>query len=241
MNDANFELLKVQAAIAPQSAEWPKADYSKASISGAKPTLGGADAPLHWNLLHGFVDQTRDAVLKACGSLSAADEDKRLSAAGRAERKKEIAEAAIAELNKSTALDRARAAVESQVARWNDELGVAPKPPTDFGNAMIHTELRTCVAAQKAEERMLFVTKHLADVAPAILSAPPVLSGLSKAEYDVVRHSLEMRTNPEIASQKQTAIQALAHAEAGLRNGIRTIRERAGIADAIGNGGAQVT
>lgn len=237
MEDAQFEVLKVQASIAPKSADWPRPDFAEASIKGDRPTLGSADGPLQWNYLHDSVSDLRARTLKTLGKLAAVDEDKSLSPTGKLETKRAIAEAAIASFEKSGALQKARDSVESQVAKWNDQLGVTPKKPTDVATAMMHAEIRSRVSAQKPGDRLAFISGHVEDCGAAILTAPPMLSGLSATELNIVRHTLEMRTNPEIAKAKQDTMQALAHAEQGFRNAVRTIRERAGLDAVAGNGG----
>ena len=60
--------------------------------------------------------------------MAAVDDDETLSPAGKDLKKKEIAEAAIAGFEKSKTLDKARSSVEQQVAKWNERLGLTPKP-----------------------------------------------------------------------------------------------------------------
>lgn len=235
MEDAQFEVLKVQASIAPKSADWPSPDYSKVSIQGDRPHAAAGE--LHWGLLHDSVNDLRTRTLKALGKLAAVDEDKTLSATGKAEKKQEIASAAIASFEKSGSLEKARSAVENQVAKWNDELGVTPKLPTDVATAMMHAEIRSRVSAQKPGDRLAYISGHIEDCGAAILTAPPMLSGLSATELNIVRHTLELRTNPEVAKAKQDTMQALVHAEQGFRNAVRTIRERAGLDAVPSNGG----
>ena len=237
MLNHDYEALRVAASVAPKSESWPQPNFAEASIKGDKPTLGSADAPIHWTYLHGCKDDMRTRTLKTLGSMAAVDEDKALSATGKAEKKQEIASAAIASFEKSGALEKARSAVESQVAKWNDELGITPKLPTDPVVAMMHAEIRSRVSAQKPGDRLAFISGHIEDCAAAILTAPPMLSGMSATELNIVRHTLEMRTNPEIAKAKQDTMQALAHAEQGFRNAVRTIRERAGLDAVPSNGG----
>ena len=61
--------------------------------------------------------------------MAAVDEDKTLSPVGKAEKKREIAEAAIANHGKSTSLQKARASVERQVAKWSEQLALPPVDP----------------------------------------------------------------------------------------------------------------
>ena len=235
MHDYQFEILQIKAAITPQAEMWP-ADDSEVSIMGDKPTVkGGA---LHWSALHQAVADARNCTTKALAQMSAVDSDQSLSAAGKAEQKQKIAKAALAEHEKSKSLSRAQSAVEAQVRKWNEELGLTPKFPTDFATSMIHAELRACVAAQKSGDRMAFILNNISDVAPALLNAPPLLCGLSKADLSVVRERIAELSNPALAKTKADTLQALSDAEKGWRAAVRQISGRAGgLGETAGNGG----
>jgi hypothetical protein len=88
----------------------------------------------------------------------------------------------------------------------------------------------------KDGDRLPFVTKHIADAAPAVLQGPAFLSGLTQAEIEIVRRQYKTKVNPELAEAKAKATDALAHCEAGWRNAANQIRSRAGL-DKLGNGG----
>ena len=138
MQDSEFITLQVRAAIAPQKETWPSPNVD-VSIMGDRPTIKGE---LFWSALHDCVTDARTRVLKAFGAMAAINEDQKLSPTGKTEKKKEIATKAIAELEKSKSLDKARAAVEHQVERWNEQLGLTPKPVESVSDAMIQAEIR---------------------------------------------------------------------------------------------------
>jgi hypothetical protein len=87
---------------------------------------------------------------------------------------------------------------------------------------------------------MAFIDAHATEVAAAVLTAPPFLSGLTPAEIGVVRQRIEARVNPEIAKTKAETAKALAHAEQGWRAAIRQINDRAGLGK-IPHDGAEKT
>jgi hypothetical protein len=136
-------------------------------------------------------------------------------------------------------LDKARASVEDQVAKWNKQLGLTPKAPESVGDAMIQAEIRSHLASLKAGERMAFIDSHASEVAAAVLSAPSFLSGLTPAELGVARQRIEVRADPGIAAAKADTTRALADAEAGVRNAIRQISERGGLGKVPLDGVAQ--
>ena len=229
MEDASFEALKVTASVAPHSADWPKADYSGVSlVKGEKPTSSPVE--IHWDRLHGAVDEARTRTLKAIGTFAGIDGNKKLSPDGKREEKQKAAQAALAGLEKSGALDKARAAVEQQVKRWDKDLAPPPVGP------VVAAEIRKHIAALKQGDRLPFASTHIVECAPAILEGPAFLSGLTPAEQDIVRRQYETKMNPEVAEAKAQALAALAHCEAGWRNAANTIRTRAGLEAAPSNG-----
>lgn len=114
------------------------------------------------------------------------DGDRNLSPVGRDLKKREIADAAIAEFEKSRTRADARHSVELQISKWDKQLGLAPEHPCTIGDAMIQAEIRSHMAALRAVERMGFIDAHATEVAAAVLSAPSFLSGLTPAELCVV-------------------------------------------------------
>ena len=225
MDDAEFNALQVKAAVTPQMEAWPEGDF-EVSLTDGKPTATGE---LHWSTLRSCVDCTRTHVLKAFGAMAAIDEDRNLNPTGKAEKKREIATKAIADLEGSKSLEKARATVEHQVAKWNEQLGLIPKAPESVSAAMIHAEIRSHLAAMKVGDRVAFIDAHASEVAAAVLTAPSFLSGLTPAELGIVKQRIEAHANPEVAKAKAETTQALADAEQGWRSAIAQIRDRAGL------------
>jgi hypothetical protein len=192
-----------------------------------KPSIRGE---LHWVSLHSAVAEVRDRTLKTLGQMAAVDADKSLSPSGKLEKKRAIAEAAIASFEKAGALQKARDSVEQQVKRWDKDLA----PPS--ADPVVAAEIRRHVAGLRDGDRLPFVTKHIVDAAPAVLQGPAFLSGLTATEIDIVRRQYEATRNPAASEAKTKTLEALAHAEQGWRNASNQIRSRAGL-EKIGNGG----
>ena len=233
MDDISFEVLKVRAAICPQAELWPRPNFAGVTLGGdgKKPSMGsGGD--LHWDLLHTCVSHAREHTLKTLGGLSAIDSDKTLSQSGKAQKKKAVAEAAISALEKPAHLTRARDLVEAATKKWDEKLGLLPKPPEDAVGAMLAQEIRGRLLQMKSPERMVFIDAHTADVAAAILTAPAWLSGLDPTELAVVKQRIEARGDPEIVKAKKEALEALRDAERGVRAGVSQIRTAADLAGA---------
>jgi hypothetical protein len=144
-------------------------------------------------------------------------------------KRKEIAEAAVADFEKAKTLANARTSVETQVAKWDKQLGLTPEQPATIGDAIIQAEIRSHLASLKAGDRMAFIDAHATEVAAALLAAPCFLSGLTSAELGIVKQRIEVRANPELAKAKAETTRALADAEAGWGSAVRQISERAGL------------
>ena len=225
MDDYQFELLRIKAAVCPSKDRWPSPDV-QVSIMEDRPTIkGGA---LHWSALHAAVDDARDRVTKAFAKMAAIEDDRNLSASGRDLKKQEIADAAIAGFEKAKTLAAARESVERQISKWDVQLGLTPEQPATIGDAMIQGEIRSHLASLRSGDRMAFIDSHATEVAAAVLAAPSFLSGLTHAELGVVKQRIGARANPEIAEAKAETTKALAHAEQGWRAAIRQINDRAG-------------
>ena len=189
---------------------------------GDKPTISGG--MLHWS--HAAVDDARERVTKAFAKMAAIDGDRNLSPAGRDLKKREIADATIAGFEKAKTLADARYSVERQISTWDKQLGLTLEQPGTVGDAMIHAEIKSHLAALRSGDRMAFITT---EVAAAVLAAPSFLSGLTTAELGVVKQRIEVRANPKIADAKAETAKALAHAEQGWGAAIRQINDRAGV------------
>jgi hypothetical protein len=227
MDDYQFELLRIKAAVCSSKDSWPSPDV-QVSIMGDKPTITGGT--LYWSSLHACVDDARTRVTEAFAKMSAVDEDKTLSPAGKELKRKEIAEAAIASFEKSKSLVAARASVEHQMARWDEQSGLAIKPPATIAESVQLSEIRAYVSAM-SDNRVHFIAKHAHDprVVSAVLGAPAFLSGLTDADIGIVKAQVAERVAPEIAAARAETAKALQETETGWRAAIRQISNRGGL------------
>jgi hypothetical protein len=98
MNDKEFAELQLRATIVPQQVRWPAPEY------------------VHWQRLHEAVNEARERVSKAYTQMDVIDHNADLSRDGKYRQRREAAAQAIADLEASKTLARAREAVESAVA-----------------------------------------------------------------------------------------------------------------------------
>ena len=101
MEDAEFEALKVRAAVCPSSDSWPTPSLEGMSIKGDRPTL---PVDFYWSVLLDTVADARERVLRAYGAMAGVDADKNLSREGKAAEKAKIAKDAIASFASRRAL-----------------------------------------------------------------------------------------------------------------------------------------
>jgi hypothetical protein len=152
-----------------------------------------------------------------------------ISATGKAEQCRKIAESTITGFRKATTLDDARAAVARQMQKWADKVDQAIKRPApdDVATATMYAQVRRHIADMKEggpAHRLSFTDKHYDDVIDAVLTAPPFLSGLNDAEYNVVRTKFERRIlGEEVVEAKAAAEKAMQEAERGWQRAIKAI------------------
>ena len=101
MNDREYLELQLRMMIIPYQVRWPA------------PEL------VHWAKLHAAADEARTAVSTAYSMMARIDADKTLSREGKAQHRHTVAKQAIAEIEKSRALVKAREAVRHVVELWN--------------------------------------------------------------------------------------------------------------------------
>ena len=104
MNDQEFSELQLRATIVPQQVRWPAPEY------------------LHWQRLHEAANEARQRVSRAHAQMDEIDRNADLSRDGKYRQRSKTAAQAIAALEASKTLARAREAVEFAVAKHNVEL-----------------------------------------------------------------------------------------------------------------------
>jgi hypothetical protein len=210
MDDKTYADLKLKATICPEQVRWPT-QFT------------------HWQKLHGAVDEARQRVSETFAAMDAINADANLSATGKADACRKLAEKALAEAKESKTLEHAQAAVERMQERWANKLSEIIKPAEDPHGVALHAQIRDRVAALSKEDRLMFLTKHGDDplVASALLLAPPFLSNITDAEAAMIRAKMErIALSPEIIEARDATSKALAAAEKGWGRAISLIAQR---------------
>jgi hypothetical protein len=211
MNDAEYSDLQLRATIAPQQTQWPA------------PEL------VHWQRLHAAVDEARELVGLTFKSIAEIERDRDLSPEGKKRQRSRFAAQALAELQKSRTLAKAREAVSRVVATWDAKVGAVVKKPADIAEATVHAQIRDRLAVMRNKTSFLEQNGGDPIVASAILTAPAFLSGLSETELSLVKHKVEQHVAPEIAEAKRMTENALDQAERGWQRAQDAIAQRGGL------------
>jgi SpoVK/Ycf46/Vps4 family AAA+-type ATPase len=110
MNDKEFSELQLRMMIVPNQVRWPAPEY------------------LHWQRLHEAANEARKRVSKAYMQMDEIDCNADLSREGKERQRRRIAAQAVADLEASKTLARAREAVRHVVERWKgNEQHVSPE------------------------------------------------------------------------------------------------------------------
>jgi hypothetical protein len=211
LTDEEFSAVRIKARIAPAADNWP-------------------DDLLHFQKMKRAMYEARDRVERTYEALDAIEADPNLSAQGRAERCREIAEQVMSEHKASPTLARAKEAVASVQARWDARIADALKPPKDHVEATLHAQIREHVSQMK-EGRVQFLNEQGGDpsVAAALLLAPPFLSGLSEGEVTMLQHKIEVAAlGPEVGQARAETAKAWAATQSGWDGVAALITERVG-------------
>jgi hypothetical protein len=199
MDEQEFSELAIAAAIAPGQVDWP-------------------NDTVHWQRLNECVVAARAAIRKVRTQTAKIDADKGLSLAGKAEARIRIASQALAEIETSKAMTRARESVDYVQKKWAAQIGTVIKPAADVAEAAMHSQTRSMLLGMKPEQRMTWLSKHAGDptIASAILTAPQALSGLNDHEWALVRGKAEhLALSAEQREAKAAVEAALPQAERG--------------------------
>src|SRR5689334_19435117 len=109
MNDREFAELELRATICPGQCEWPKPEN------------------IIWQKLHAVPNEARERVSKVYAQMDEIDGNADLSRDGKYRQRSKAADQAIADLEASKTLARAREAVELAVAKHDIEQHVSPE------------------------------------------------------------------------------------------------------------------
>jgi hypothetical protein len=187
---------EVLVRIAPGSARWPK-----------------AASTLAWVKLHDAVNNFRATAIAIDAACAVAEDDRTLTPTGTCQRRTAIAKAALADLESNKLFQSALKYVDGDVANFESKIAaLLPQEPTDIAGVSLAKELRTIVRGSKSpiDSAIRALTDNR--VLGAILHAPPMASGLTEAEYGIVRQ----RARAAAAPTQAAAAEALTKARAEL-------------------------
>jgi hypothetical protein len=172
--------------------------------------------------------EARTRVSKAAAAMDAIDQDSSLSPSGKAGKRREAAERALAAAKQSKTLEKARESVAYMQAKWAEKLGASIRPAIDAHEASIHSQVRDRLLNMKGGSKLDFLRTHATDpvVASAILSGPGFLCGLNETEMAMVRRLFEESVSPEIAQARTATTKAMNEVEIGWQRAIKMIEER---------------
>ena len=133
---------------------------------------------VHWAKLHALKHEARERVAQAWAGMDEIDADRDLSPEGKDRQKKRYAADAIAAFQASKALVDAKDAVNRQLAVWATKTGLAIKPPSNIGEAVLQSEIRAHLAAMKGNKIAFLKSTQLIHEWHRLSSVLPVFSAL---------------------------------------------------------------
>ncbi|RUU59443.1 hypothetical protein [Mesorhizobium sp. M2C.T.Ca.TU.002.02.1.1] len=199
----------VAARITPQSIHW-------------RDTA----ALMHWQDLKGTVDAARSLVLAVDEQCRAVESDSDLSPEGRARRRVEIAQKAMADFAAFKPLAKAESSVAKALSIFESKMTSLPKKPDHVADVMLAQEIRAHVAKQSSPAN--YVLSHLSDpaIVGAVLNAPGYLTGLANTDLVVIRERAASSLHPEETKRIKEASEALEATRQGIEAAKRMILER---------------
>lgn len=182
------------------------------SIEGQFARLGTDEAPVAVKAYTEYAAELSSQLRAFEAQVSAVEADPTLSHIGRVQRKEELHEAAVGALDGGAAakLDRADRLFRDQVEEIQRRIGRAIEPPTEPAAVAVASDIRRHVAGLSRTERSRFLSQNAAnaEVAAAILAAPPFLSGLSADELEAYRDQVVEALLPAEAAKLKVLRQA---------------------------------
>jgi len=191
---------------------------------GARPIVG--PEVLHWQALRGVPERVRKVLTEYDAKLAEVEGDMMLSTAGKQAKLAEVAQQAIAELEKlTTPAESVGRRVGILSKKMDVHLAQANESTSDFIKAEIRAHLKNNGGVKAA-----LSLKDNPAVLAAALGGPPFLSGMSDAEATVLRREAFKHT-PE--AQELDAIERARGIGAdAIRVATGMVNERAGLANA---------
>jgi hypothetical protein len=207
---------EIAMRIVPTRLRWPPPETAK--------TIAWDKAREAVELLHALMRTVDDGCLQA-------EQNADLSPEGVARRRQALGRQALSELETWPPLRAAERAITENIDYLEKKITDLPQPPTAVADVMLAQEIRQHIRRQKS--RIDVVMRSIPDprMLGAVLTAPAVLSGLSDAEWNVVRERARTALHPQQAEMQQQLAKSLDDLRAGLKAASRMVRERCQMGD----------
>lgn len=177
-----------------------------------------------------IVHETVDALHGLCRAVDdncfQTEQNIDLSSDGIIRRRAELGRQALTELASFKALKTAEKATLNDIELLESKMTNMPQPPTNVVEVAQAQELRAHIRAQKSP--IDFIMKHLSNprILAAVLTADAFLSGLSDAEFNLVRERARTTLHPVQAEMQTKYTKALGELREGLEAARRVVLER---------------
>ncbi len=147
--------------------------------------------------MHAAVDGLRSLLLGLDEACRSAEMDRDLSRDGIARRRVVLGKQAVAELRNFAPLKSAEKWAGEDLKALEKAMDSLPTAPTTFADVALAEEIRRCISSRSSP--IDFVVKSIGDprILGAVLHAPAALSGLSDAEYNLVKSRAKHEAHPE--------------------------------------------
>jgi hypothetical protein len=179
-----------------------------------------------WSRLHDCVDALQDLVRTVGLHCVEAEQNRDFSAAGIMRRRLELGRQALTELANFKPFQAAEKATLDNIDYLEKKMIDLPQPPTNVADVALAQEIRSYVSKQKSPIDVAVRAMSDHRILSAILNAPPFLSGLSDAEFKVVRERARAALHPEQVKMQQQLTKSLEELRAGLAATKRMLLER---------------
>lgn len=209
MNDKNFAELELKT-ICPNADQWP-IEY------------------MHQQTLVAAAKEARAFLRDAYAKLDAVDANRDLTPEGKRRQRAELGNEIIVMMQTSKTPERIREAVDQVLRKYQAKIDANLKRATDPHEEAVYGQIRDRLFNMK-EGRLSWLEKNIDDtLIGAVLTAPAYVSGLTEAEYQLVKLQLERRAPPEIIEGRAFTQKASTEIERGWRAVIARVGERAGL------------
>lgn len=207
---------EIEMRIVPTMRRWPPVDVAKT---------------IAWDKAREAVDLLRTLILTVDAGCRQAEQDTDLSPEGIARRREALGRQALSELENWSPLRAAERAITENIDYLEKKMTDLPQPPAAVADVMLAQEIRAHIRRQKS--RIDVAVKSISDprMLGAILTAPACLSGLSDAEWNLVRERARAALHPEQSEMQKQLRKSLEDLRGGIEGAKQMVRERCQIAE----------